>query len=298
MFGFVGLSIWAIGILAIRLYQQQIITHDPNAGLFEINAYLIPDEQLGWKNCINCTHHHPAIDSPRCSKPGFCKSYELGPHGNRITRGTPERFRAKRSIWVVGDSSAFGLGVEGEETFSERLRIGLRDRGVDVVNLAVVGYNTYQIYLTILNRLEGAKEPPDMIIVWGGFNDLEFSREFFSSDIIPTRVHFWVVKRNIKKILALCGSAQIPVVINTIPSREKSMILSQYRDWLVDLGDEDSGVMINDVRKRFQSETLPSLYSDYDSIFGLPKVFHPGPKGHRIVSEMLREIVDRALLEH
>jgi lysophospholipase L1-like esterase len=304
MFFLVGLSMWGSASLGIRLYQELTVSQNPNAWLFAVNAYLTPDEQLGWTNCSNCQHYHPELGSARCSIPGFCKQYEFGSSGNRIASGAPELSGAADAVWVLGDSSAFGLGVESEDVFSERLRRSLLSRGLDVVNFSVVGYNSFQIHQRLLRQLERSKEPPSMIIVWGGFNDLEFSRHLFMKYIVPSgldswlgerSLKFWLTRVNIKKIVELGRRLEIPVVVNTLPSREESYWLSKYRDWLLTLHDPENGTFVNDVRQRFRSEPLQGLYTDYDSVLELPKVFHPGERGHRIVSEMLREIVDRAL---
>lgn len=54
----------------------------------------------------------------------------------------PARFR----IALLGDSVAYGLGLEGEETIAVRLQVHLREAGLDVevLNLGVAGYNTCQ----------------------------------------------------------------------------------------------------------------------------------------------------------
>jgi lysophospholipase L1-like esterase len=196
----------------------------------------------------------------------------------------------------VGDSSAFGLGVKGEELFSERLRGKLLDRKIDVINFSVVGYNSFQILKTIETNMEKFQTKPSLLIVWGGFNDLEFTRHFFFNDFLPINTKFWMLKNNIKKIIALCQELHIPVVINTIPSLEETENLTDYRDWLLSIQNDKGGVIVNDVLKKFQSAPLKGLYTDYDSIMGLPMVFHPGPEGHRIISESLVEIVERELM--
>jgi lysophospholipase L1-like esterase len=72
---------------------------------------------------------------------------------------------------VVGDSFAFGWGVEGDQTFSARLQDGLAARGNEaaVLNAGVPGYSTDQEYL-IWRRL-GPQVRPVVAILLISDND-------------------------------------------------------------------------------------------------------------------------------
>lgn len=79
------------------------------------------------------------------------------------------RSNGKKRILVLGDSLAWGYGVEQEETFSERLE-ELLQPDVEVINAGVFGYGTDQAMLYYKN--EGYKYQPDLLLVLFLENDL------------------------------------------------------------------------------------------------------------------------------
>jgi lysophospholipase L1-like esterase len=89
-------------------------------------------------------------------------------------RGAPpaERKQAPR-ILVLGDSCAFGVGVEDDQTWPCQLERDLRDAGhdVSVINAGVPGYTAYQ-GLKFLERNVDRLQP-DLVICCFGFNDLD-----------------------------------------------------------------------------------------------------------------------------
>jgi lysophospholipase L1-like esterase len=94
-----------------------------------------------------------------------------GFRGPRHMRPKPPRsFR----IAVLGDSVAFGYGVEEPQAFPRLMekRLGeiVTERPVEVVNLAVGGYNPYN-ELELLKDL-GATYEPDLVLVQFCINDL------------------------------------------------------------------------------------------------------------------------------
>jgi lysophospholipase L1-like esterase len=92
--------------------------------------------------------------------------------GFRITGNPPaiDPPRARRII-VVGDSFAFGWGVEDTEAFASVLERGLaRERPVQVINAGVPGYSTDQYWLFLHGR--GFALAPDLVLIAECGNDV------------------------------------------------------------------------------------------------------------------------------
>jgi hypothetical protein len=112
----------------------------------------------------------------------------LGLRGASVpTQKPPGAYR----ILVVGDSFAFGYGVEDWESFPARLETELRQRrpDVEVLNAGVPGWSadTYLVYL----RERGFALDPDLVILAISENDvgdLAWSRLTLGEDRLPVRV--------------------------------------------------------------------------------------------------------------
>jgi hypothetical protein len=78
-----------------------------------------------------------------------------------------ERPDGVKRILVLGDSFAWGYGVEAQDRFSQRLETSL---GVEVINAAVSGYGTDQEWLWL--RTEGVKYEFDGIVLVMAGNDV------------------------------------------------------------------------------------------------------------------------------
>jgi len=75
---------------------------------------------------------------------------------------------ARKRIVALGDSTAWGWGVEAEERFSDIVEKRLK--GWEVINLAQAGYSTDQELLVL--ETEGLKYRPDIVILLFDRNDV------------------------------------------------------------------------------------------------------------------------------
>jgi lysophospholipase L1-like esterase len=102
---------------------------------------------------------------------GFVTTNSRGFRGREVDSPKP---RGRMRIVVLGDSLAFGWGVNDAETFSSQLEQQLHARkpglDLDVVNLGVPGYATRQ-EVALLKRNLAALEP-DVVLVGFYTNDL------------------------------------------------------------------------------------------------------------------------------
>ncbi|MBM3334493.1 hypothetical protein FJY63_07515 [Candidatus Sumerlaeota bacterium] len=92
----------------------------------------------------------------------------------------PERPIAKpdhvRRVLILGDSVAFGIGVEHSATFAALLEKDLSETTtagwrVEVINASVPGYNSQQEYLAL--REKGLAWQPDVVLAVAVINDVE-----------------------------------------------------------------------------------------------------------------------------
>jgi len=110
---------------------------------------------------------------------GFVTTNSLGFRGPEIAVPKPSgRFR----IVAIGDSVTFGWGVNDADTFCAQLEHRLRERApaqdLDVVNLAVGGYNTRQEVALLARHV--ARLQPDLVLV--GFYSNDVAEAFDDKD--------------------------------------------------------------------------------------------------------------------
>ena len=134
--------------------------------------YQIMDKELGWAL-------KPG-GKARVVRPGlYDVSYEIGADGFRKTTPHSEELR---SIFVLGDSFAFGWGVNDEETFCSRLAGMLVDEA-RIINMGVEGHGITQIYARFLQNKARVKR--DDIVIF----------TFIADDITRSWSDFMFVSR-------------------------------------------------------------------------------------------------------
>jgi hypothetical protein len=117
------------------------------------------DPLLGWA-------HRPRQVGTFATKE-FRTSIRINANGLRDRDHTYERISDLKRILVLGDSFAWGYGVEEQERFSQLLETSM---DVEVINAGVSGYSTDQELLWF--RSEGAKYDFDLVILMMTGNDI------------------------------------------------------------------------------------------------------------------------------
>jgi hypothetical protein len=109
-------------------------------------------------------------------QPGFATTidgdvYRINEHGMRGGPVTIDKPAGTRRIIVLGDSYAFGFGVDEAETISAQLEAALRDRHAElqVLNMGVPGYQTGQEERVL--RRDGMRFCPDLVVLVYYAND-------------------------------------------------------------------------------------------------------------------------------
>ncbi len=122
------------------------------------------DPELGWRNKPG-QFVYPGFEA------GQVITLTHAADGTRVTSYHPVQ-PVKGSVWVVGNSFVQGMAISDEETFAWKLQEALPD--IQVRNLAVAGYGTYQSMLMVERHLAQDTPRPQMVIY--GFNDFHEMR--------------------------------------------------------------------------------------------------------------------------
>ena len=119
----------------------------------EMRAGYLHDPELGWMPAPHSTKRQTA------SRTVTLKHNSLGLRDIEFVPG------AGPTVLFLGNSFVYGIEVEAEERFTERLRSDLR--GVRIVNAGIPGYGTDQEYL-LLRRLWPHIRPTMVVLLFGG----------------------------------------------------------------------------------------------------------------------------------
>ncbi|MCI0558735.1 MAG: GDSL-type esterase/lipase family protein [Nitrososphaera sp.] len=143
-----------LGEIALRLMGWSPLDVSP-----ERDRFWKYDSLLGWA-------HQPGQEGV-FETPQFRTFVRINQKGLRDREHSYERPQDTRRILVIGDSFAWGYGVEESERFSQVLETSL---DVEVINAGVSGYSTDQELLWL--RGEGVKYETDLVLLVFAGNDM------------------------------------------------------------------------------------------------------------------------------
>ena len=162
-------------LAAMELVGRFIPSLSPSPRVFvgerenQTRPNFVQDPFTGW-------HMRPGV-AFQSRQGGRAWSARAGPAGYRIGMSPGDEPGSSvdgvsegRTIALVGDSQAFGFGVDFEETFGDNLDAALPDHSV--VNLAMPGFGIDQMWMAV--RHQALPQRPDLVIV--SFIDRDFSR--------------------------------------------------------------------------------------------------------------------------
>jgi lysophospholipase L1-like esterase len=129
--------------------------------------YVSPERNRFWKYDALLGWAHQPGQEGIFETPQFRTFVHINQKGLRDSEHSYERLNDADRILVLGDSFAWGYGVEESERFSQLLETSL---GAEVVNAGVSGYSTDQEFLWFRN--EGIKYDIDLVIVVFTGNDI------------------------------------------------------------------------------------------------------------------------------
>ena len=129
--------------------------------------YVSPERDRFWKYDSLLGWAHQPGQEGIFETPQFSTVVRINKNGLRDREHSYERQNGSKRILVLGDSFAWGYGVEESERFSQLLEKSL---GVEVINAGVSGYSTDQELLWYRN--EGIKYETDLVILQLAGNDV------------------------------------------------------------------------------------------------------------------------------
>jgi len=129
--------------------------------------YVSPERDRFWKYDSLLGWAHQPRQEGIFETPQFRTFVRINENGLRDRQHSYERQNDIERILVLGDSFAWGYGVEESERFSQQLEESL---GVEVINAGVSGYSTDQELLWY--RSEGIKYETDLVILVLAGNDV------------------------------------------------------------------------------------------------------------------------------
>ena len=139
--------------------------------------YVSPERDRFWKYDALLGWVHEPGQAGIFETPQFRTAVRINEKGLRDRGHSYERQNDIERILVLGDSFAWGYGVEESERFSQLLEESL---GVEVINAGVSGYSTDQELLWYRN--EGIKYETDLVILVLAGNDVgDNDREIVST---------------------------------------------------------------------------------------------------------------------
>ena len=158
----INLSLIIISIL-FALFLSEIALR-----LIGLNPlYVSPERDRFWKYDALLGWAHQPGQEGIFETPQFRTVVRINEKGLRDREHSYERQNDTERVLVLGDSFAWGYGVEESERFSQRLEDAL---DIEVINAGVSGYSTDQELLWYRN--EGIKYETDLVILVIAGNDV------------------------------------------------------------------------------------------------------------------------------
>lgn len=156
----------AVVVVTLAACEWLVRIVAPQAARIQTAGIFLPDRVAGWRMSPN----HSGVQSNRVE---YSVSIRTDSFGLRIPVSGPETNRP-RKLLLLGDSFAFGQGVEAESTMAVAMERDLEQEGdsVTVLNGAVPGYGTFQ-ETEALRRLAPGLAPGAVIVALFVGNDLQ-----------------------------------------------------------------------------------------------------------------------------
>ena len=129
--------------------------------------YVSPERDRFWKYDSLLGWSHEPGQEGIFETPQFRTVVRINEKGLRDRQRSYERQNDSERILVLGDSFAWGYGVEESERFSQLLE---EELGVEVINAGISGYSTDQELLWYKN--EGIKYETDLVVLVMAGNDV------------------------------------------------------------------------------------------------------------------------------
>lgn len=242
-----------------------------------------------------------------------------GFRGDEITKKKPaETYR----IMVLGDSAAFGYGVDQGEEFPARLQMLLSEKyqgkSIQVLNAAVMGYTTYSSRAYF--REKGIRFDPDLVILAQN-NDGERDQEedkirapspavrpLYASEVYLvirkiiqcSEADRFPLKKNLKKrvapedlranldaILGLCKEKGIKAIVVSMPRRSaEEESLQSYRKIMKEETLKFDGIFVDMIEQ----------WSGGEGWFPMMDEMHPAAQGHVLIARELAEVISQQKL--
>ena len=204
----------AVELLARTFYEPR--TNEITAFRISQSGFYQRDDELGWLPKKNVQGQH--------DQPGsFESTFSTNAHGLRDTDHPLAKQEGTRRIVVLGDSFAWGYGVNDGEIFTDYLESSLSD--MEVINLGVTAYGLRQ-EIDYFKRL-GIKFAPDVVVLALVMNDIYDARDREKGErpktakdlkSVPDRNFFRTVKQ------ALAGNSTLYALLQDVTNQYKFVV--------------------------------------------------------------------------
>ena len=195
----------------LRWYQDSInnsSSGDP--GLLRYHA------QLGWSLTPSWSGRHQHHD--------FDVNYTINEHGYRGTFPVDLNKKTRSRIGIIGDSFSFGLGVDDQDVFVEKLNI--LDPDSEYLNLSIPGYSTDQ-QLLLLKNIHNQIDADTYILVIYLANDILDNLLSYPLQLDQAKPYFDLVDKRL-----VLKNVPVPTSIKPALLRSKNLNTVVFGDTL------------------------------------------------------------------